>query len=145
VLQAIDLGAIGDVAGTKSIAWTHSKNTPYVPSPLLYGDWLYFYSGNNAQISIFDARTGESKLDAARLEGIFGVYASPVGAADRVYLTGRDGNCWVIKNGPQLEVLAKNKLDDNFDASPALVGREMFLRGRKHLYAISEKPKPGAN
>ena len=37
-----------------------------------------------------------------------------------------------------LQVIAKNKLDDGFDASPALVDREMFLRGYEHLYCISE-------
>lgn len=136
-LQAITLGRTGNLFGTDAIAWSHSRSTPYVSSPLLYGDWLYFFAGNNAQISILDARDGKPQLDAERLEGIFGVYASPVGAAQRVYLTGRDGNIWVIMNAPKLEVLAKNRLDDGFDASPALVGKELFLRGRKNLYAIA--------
>ena len=68
-----------------------------------------------------------------------GVYASPVGAAGRVYLTGRDGSFMVIKAGPKLEVLATNKLDDRFDASPAAVGRELFLRGHANVYCIAEK------
>jgi hypothetical protein len=107
-----------------------------VPSPLLYGDWLYFYANNNAQLSIFDAREGKPQVDAERLDGLFGIYASPVGAADRVYLTSRDGGTWVIRNGPKLEVLAKNKLDDGFDASPAISGRTLFLRGHQNLYAL---------
>lgn len=140
-LQAITLGRTGDLFGTKSIAWSYARSTPYVPSPLLYGNWLYFYANNNAQLSILDARDGQPQVDAERLEGMFGVYASPVGAADRVYLVGRDGNAWVIKNGPKVEVLAKNKLDDGFDASPAVAGREIFLRGRQSLYALSEAGK----
>jgi hypothetical protein len=69
---------------------------------------------------------------------MFGVYASPVGAGGRIYLTGRDGNFWVIKAGAgPLQVLAKNKLDDGFDASPAPVGTELFVRGRKHLYCLA--------
>jgi hypothetical protein len=35
-------------------------------------------------------------------------------------------------------VLAKNTLDDGFDASPALVDNEIFLRGQKYLYAIAQ-------
>lgn len=136
-LQAITLGETGDLTGTDAIAWSHNKSTPYVPSPLLYGDWLYFYANNNAQLSIFDAKEGKQQLDAERLDGLYGIYASPVGAADRVYLVGRDGGTWVIKNGPKLEVLAKNKLDDGFDASPAVVGNELFLRGRQNLYALA--------
>jgi hypothetical protein len=45
----------------------------------------------------------------------------------------------VLKAGKSVEVLATNKLDDRFDASPALVGKELFLRGQQHLYCISEE------
>ncbi|MBL9168445.1 MAG: PQQ-binding-like beta-propeller repeat protein [Verrucomicrobiales bacterium] len=137
-LQAITLGRTGDLTGTDAIAWSHNKSTPYVPSPLLYGDWLYFYAHNNAQLTILNAKDGQEHLNAERLEGLFGVYASPVGAADRVYLVSRDGGTWVIKNGPGLEVLAKNKLNDGFDASPAAVGKELLLRGREFLYSLAE-------
>ncbi len=64
-------------------------------------------------------------------------YASPVGAAGRVYLTSREGTRLVIKNQPTLQVLAINKLPEGIDASPALVGREMFLRGRRHLDCLA--------
>jgi outer membrane protein assembly factor BamB len=140
-LQAIQLGASGDLTGTDSIVWSHNKSTPYVPSPLLYGRHLYFYSGNNALLSIFDADTGKPGIEAERLTGLQGVYASPVGAADRVYLVGRDGGALVLRNADTLEVLATNKLEDGFDASPAPVGRELFLRGRENLYCLSESGK----
>jgi len=137
-LQAITLGKKGDLTGTDAIAWSHAKNTPYVPSPLLYGDYLYFYSNNNAQLSVFNAREGKQEIDAERLDGLFGVYASPTGAADRVYLTGRNGAVWVIRNGPKLDILAKNRLDDAFDATPAIAGNELFLRGKQNLYALAD-------
>lgn len=138
-LHAIRLGRTGELTGTDGVAWSLKKATPYVPSPLLYGDLLYFYAGNNAQLSIYDAKTGTPFLDAERLEGLFGIYASPTAASNRVYLVARDGGTWVIRHGSKLEVLAKNKLDDGFDATPALVGRELFLRGRESLYCLSEK------
>ena len=56
----------------------------------------------------------------------------------RVYILGRDGTGLVLDNGPELEILATNSLDDGFDASPAIVGDEMYLRGYHHLYRISE-------
>ena len=71
------------------------------------------------------------------MEGVPKVFASPVGAKGRVYLPGRDGATMVIKNGPTFEVLAKNTLDDGFDASPALVDKEIYLRGFKYLYSIA--------
>ena len=66
------------------------------------------------------------------------VFASPVGARGRVYLAGREGVTIVIRHGPAFEVLAKNKLDDGFDASPAVVDSEILLRGYEHLYSIGE-------
>lgn len=136
-LQAIRLDARGDVTDSAALIWSFHRYTPYVPSPLLYEGLLYLHSGNNAQLSIFGASDGKRHLEAERLDGLRGIYASPVGAAGRVILLGRDGGALVVRHAPRLEVLAVNRLDDGFDASPALVGREMFLRGRQHLYAIA--------
>ena len=43
----------------------------------------------------------------------------------------------VLKHGTTYEVLATNKLDDKFDASPALVGSEVYLRGYRYLYCVA--------
>ncbi len=137
-LLAVRLDSEGDVTETESVAWRYGRNTPYVPSPLLYGHRLYFHAGNNAMLSCFDARDGRKLIDAERLPGLAGVYASPLGAADRVYLVGREGGTLVIRHGDTLEILATNKLDDRFDASPAAVDRQLFLRGHRHLYCLEE-------
>jgi outer membrane protein assembly factor BamB len=71
-----------------------------------------------------------------RLDKAPNVFASPVGAAGRVYIPGRDGTTVVLRQGAKFEVLAENALDDGFDASPALVDRELYLRGYRYLYAI---------
>ncbi len=136
-LLAIRLGRTGDLTGTDAIVWQHHKSTPYVPSPLLYGDRLYFLANNNGLLSCFDARSGKALIDAERLEALPGIYASPVAAHDRVYLVGRDGAALVIQVADQLEILATNRLEDKFDASPAIAGRELFLRGSEHLYCLS--------
>ena len=70
--------------------------------------------------------------------GISNVYASPVGAANRVYITDREGTTLVIRHGEIPRILALNRLDDSFSASAAVVGRELYLRGRRNLYCISE-------
>ena len=138
-LQALRLDRSGDLTGTDGIVWSHAKSTPYVPSPLLVSDTLYFISNNSALLSAFDAVTGKAHFEAERLDGLNAVYASPVAADGRIYVVGRDGNTAVLRHGPRLEVLAKNHLEDGFDASPAIVGRQIFLRGRQSLYCISEK------
>ena len=59
-------------------------------------------------------------------------------AAGRVYVVGRDGTTVVLQNGSEFEMLARNSLDDGFDASPAIVDQEIYLRGFRFLYRISE-------
>jgi outer membrane protein assembly factor BamB len=138
-LKAIRLeGAKDDITGTPSIAWTLDRDTPYVPSPLLYDDVLYILKTNNGLLSAFDAKSGTPHYQLQRLAKAPNVFASPVGAAGRVYIPGRDGTTVVLRHGKAFEVLAENTLDDGFDASPALVGNEMLLRGYKNLYSIGQ-------
>jgi outer membrane protein assembly factor BamB len=136
-LLAIRLGKTGDLTDSDAIVWRHNKSTPYVPSPLLYEGKLYFFSGNNNVLSCFDAKTGKPIFEEQRLEGVQGVYASPVAANGRIYLVGRNGTTAVIKSSPKLEEIAVNRLNEKVDASPALAGQELFLRGHEHLYCLS--------
>jgi outer membrane protein assembly factor BamB len=137
-LLAIKLGREGDLTGTDAIAWSHNRGTPYVPSPLLYDNRLYFFSGNEARLSCFDVKTGKALFETQRVEDLQGVYASPLGAAGRVYLVGRNGTTVVIRHADKVEPLATNVLDDRIDASPAAVGKELFLRGHQYLYCIAQ-------
>ena len=131
--------AKGDITGTPAIIWSFDRDTPYVPSPLLYDNVLYFLKGNTGVLSAFEAKSGKPLYQVQRLEGAPNVFASPVGADGRVYVVGQDGGTVVLKHGPTFEVLATNKLDDKFDASPALVGNELYLRGYRYLYCIAGK------
>jgi outer membrane protein assembly factor BamB len=131
--------AKGDITGTPAVVWSMDRDTPYVPSPLLYDGILYFLKTNNGLLTAVDSKTGTPHYQAARIDAIPNVFASPVGAAGRVYIPGREGTTVVLKHGAKLEVLAVNELGDGFDASPALVDGEIFLRGYKYLYCIAEK------
>jgi len=138
-LLAIRLdGAKGDITGTDSILWSLDRDTPYTPSPLWYGDQLYFTKTNDGILSSYNAKTGDKYFGPVRLDEVPNIYASPVGASGRVYIAGRDGVTLVIEHGPDFKVLAANELDDGFDASPAVVDKEIYLRGKRYLYRISE-------
>ncbi len=137
-LKAIRLDqASGDITGTSAIAWSLDRDTPYVPSPLLYDDILYVLKSNSGILSAFEAKEGRPHYQAQRLPNISNVFASPVGAADRVYITGRDGVTVVLRHGSEFEVLSTNVLEEGFDASPAIAGDELYLRGARHLYSIA--------
>lgn len=138
VLRAIRFGgAKGNITGTPAVLWTQTRNTPFVSSPLLHGGVIYTLRENSSLLSAFDARTGEPHY-SERIDGLFNVYASPVGVGDRIYVAGREGTTAVIRHGADYELLAANTLDDGFDASPAVAGSDLFLRGQQHLYRISE-------
>lgn len=131
-------GAEGDITGTEQVAWSRRRRTPYVPSPLLYGDWLYFLNHYQGVLSRVRAKTGEEPDGPYRLRGMYEIYASPVGAGGRVYVTDRDGTTIVLRHGAhKLEVLARNELDESFSASAAIAGNEIYLRGARYLYCIA--------
>jgi outer membrane protein assembly factor BamB len=137
-LRAVRVGeAKGNIDGTSAVAWSFDRDTPYVPSPIISDGILYFLKTNSGILSAFDAKTGKPHYQNQRLDGLPNVFASPVAAKGRLYFTGREGATMVVRSGPTFEVLAKNQLDDGFDASPALVGREIILRGNKFLYNIA--------
>jgi outer membrane protein assembly factor BamB len=133
---AVPLDSRGDVTNSPKLAWKFNRGTPYVPSPLLLGDRLWFTRMNDAFLTVLDRKTGKPVLDGVRLPGVEAFYSSPVAAAGRVYLTDRGGTTLVLKAGDKLEVLATNELDDPIDASPVAVGKQLFLRGEKYLYCI---------
>lgn len=137
-LDAVRFGeAEGDITGSGAVAWSLDRDTPYVPSPLLHDGILYFTKGNNGIISAYDARSGRLLYGPERLSGVRSLYASPVAAGGRIYIPSRDGTTVVLAAGPAFELLAINMLDDGFDASPAAVDGELYLRGRQYLYCIA--------
>lgn len=136
-LAAIKLDSKGDVTGTDRVAWTYSAGTPYVPSPLLYGDRLFFLNTNTANLTCIDAKTGEAKFERAPLEGLGTIYASPVGAGGHIYIADREGKTAVVEQSDSFKSVAVNTLEDSFDATPVVVGNELYLRGSKHLYCIA--------
>ena len=128
--------AKGDITNTDAVVWSIHRDTPYVSSPLLYGDRLYLLKSDQAILSCLDARTGKAFYGPQRLRG---VYASPVGVQDRVYITGLNGTTAVVKHDTEFQVLALNELSERISASPVVIGDEIFLRGTDHLYCIAEE------
>jgi outer membrane protein assembly factor BamB len=128
--------AKGDVTGGPVQAWTYERDTPYVPSPLLYRGAVYFLKVNSGILTSLDAKTGAVRF-SERLAAVPNVYASPVAADGRIYVVGREGTTAVLDAGPVPKVLATNVLDDATDTTPALVDAEIYLRGAKNLYRIS--------
>lgn len=133
-------GAKGDITGTEQVAWELKRMTPYVSSPLLYDDTLYHIRHNQNVLVRLDPMTGQPRGELLRLDGLRDfIFSSPVGTADRIYITARDGRTVVLRRDAKNETLAVNQLEDSFSASPALVDRELYLRGERFLYCLAEE------
>ncbi len=129
--MAIRLGGSGDVSNSH-IAWRNERAMPYVPSPLLAGDFLHVISDTGIYTCL-DPTTGES-LHTGRQLG--SVHSSPVFAAGRVYLFEDSGTCTVIKNGAGFDVLAKNEIGEEVYATPAISAGSLFVRTESHVVRI---------
>ena len=136
---AVSLDATGEVGPGSGMLWKINKGTPYVASPLLSNGRLYFTEERQNLLTVLDAKTGKVLVDRERLPGVRSFYASPVAAAGRVYFTAQDGTTLVFKDDDTPELLSTNKLNEPIDASPALVGKQVFLRSHSRLYCIEGK------
>ena len=136
-MLAIDLDkAKGDITGTDAVVWQTNRDTPYVPSPLLYQNILYYHK-SRSDISARDALTGDLLYGPVGLDGARDmIYASPAGAAGRVYIPTRDGFTFILKAGPKFELIKVNMLEDSFSASPIILGGDIYLRGEESLYCL---------
>ena len=135
-LLAVPISGKGEQS--QNILWRRELGTPYVPSPVLYDGLLYFTQSNQAILSCVDAKTGKVLMERTRLPGLSNVYASLVGAGNHIYVLGRYGKTTVLKRTGKFDLVATNTLSDRFDASPAVVGDQLFLRGHKSLYCIGK-------
>jgi outer membrane protein assembly factor BamB len=133
IAMAINLGGSGDLADT--VAWKYAKGTAYVPSPILYGDYLYLTSDRGV-LTCLDAKTGEVKYEGGRVPVPASFTASPIAFDDKILMTSEDGDTFVIKAGPKHEVLGTNSVGEPVYASPAVADGNIFIRGERNLYCI---------
>jgi len=133
-LLAIRPGGSGDLTDTPSVVWRYDKGTAYVPSPILYGDYLYLITDAGA-LTCLEAKTGKL-IYQARLPVPAQFTASPVAFEGKILVISEDGEGFVLRAGPTPEVLKVNSLGEPIFASPAISGGKIFLRGGNHLYCI---------
>jgi outer membrane protein assembly factor BamB len=135
IAMAIRLGQNGDLTGTPNVPWTYAKGTAYVPSPILYGDYLYLTTDRGI-LTCIDAKTGEVKYEGGRIPIPATFTASPVAFEGKILMTSEDGDTFMVKAGPKHEILGTNSVGEPVYASPAIADGRIFIRGEKNLYCI---------
>jgi len=135
IAYAIKLGQNGDLTGTQNVPWKYEKGTAYVPSPILYGDYLYLTTDRGI-LTCIDAKTGEVKYEGGRIPIPATFTASPVAFENKILMTSEDGDTFIVKAGPKHEILGTNSVGEPVYASPAIADGRIFIRGEKNLYCI---------
>ena len=130
--MAIRLGGRGDVSETH-VSWRVPTGAPYVSS-LLYYDGLLYMATETGIATAIDPATGE-RVWRTRLGGVF--TASPVAGDGKVYFVAENGDTFVLKAGPEGELLAQNPLGERSLASPAISDGHLFIRTDEHLIRIA--------
>jgi outer membrane protein assembly factor BamB len=117
---------------TPEVSWRFARGTPTMPSPLLVDRYLYFISDNGV-FTCLDAITGEEKYR----ERLSGNFSSSLWFADgKLFISNREGVTYVLQPGETFMLLAKNELPDAIFATPAAIGKSIYLRTEEHLYCI---------
>jgi outer membrane protein assembly factor BamB len=135
IAMAIRLGQSGDLTGTPNVPWKYAKGTAYVPSPILYGDYLYLTTDRGI-LTCIDAKTGEVKYEGGRIPIPATFTASPVAFEGKILMTSEDGDTFIVKSGPKHEILGTNSIGEPVYASPGIADGRIFIRGEKNLYCI---------
>lgn len=137
IALAIKAGGTGDITGTSQLVWTYNKGTAYVPSPILYGDYVYLTT-DRGLLTCLDAKTGKIEYEGARVPVPATFSASPVAYEGKILMTSEDGETFVLKAGPKHEIIRTNSLGEPVYASPAIADGGIFIRGEKNLFAIGK-------
>jgi outer membrane protein assembly factor BamB len=138
-------GAAGDISldekqsSNAHIAWSKMRGGPYMPTPILYGKYLYTCS-NAGMIVCYEAETGK-QVYKERLGGT-SYTASPVAADGKLYFTSEEGVVRVVRAGPQMELLAVNDMGDICMATPAISNGMLFVRTQHSLIAVGREESP---
>ena len=129
-------GGQGDVTNSH-LAWSTPRGSPFVPSPILYGEHLYTVNDMASIVRSFEATSGrvlwQGRLGVAQREGFS---ASPVAVDGKVFFTNDDGETFVLRAGPTFQLMHVNNLGERTLASPALVDGKWYIRTDQHLVAI---------
>jgi hypothetical protein len=139
-VYAIRPGVTGDISlpqgreSSEAIAWSNTREGTYIPTPVVYGDYLYTCN-NTGIVTAYDAKTGQRAFRGRIGEG--GAFAaSPIAADGKLYFASEDGDVHVVAAGPGLTPIVKNAMKEVIVATPAISDGLIIVKTMKHVYGI---------
>jgi len=141
-IYAIRLDARGDltldegVDRSDYVAWSDTKGGPYMPTPIVYGDYLYVCS-NSGILTCYQAVTGELVYKKRlSMKGNRSFVGSPIAADGHLYLTSEEGETVVIQAGPTFSLISNNFCEENCLTTPSISKGAIYIRGQNHIFAF---------
>ena len=138
-IYAIDEAAEGELSidpdDCEHMAWSSPRGGIYMQTPLVYGEELYMCSDGGI-LACYDSGTGERIYRERLGTGLTGFSGSAVAADGKLYFSGEDGTVFVVRAGPEFEVIAENDLGETCMSTPAVSEGRLFFRTRHHVVAI---------
>jgi outer membrane protein assembly factor BamB len=135
-------GATGDISvptgqdSTASVVWRKPRGSPYTPTPIVYGGYLYVCNDNGV-LTVYDANSG-TQVYVHRIGTTNSTFsASPIAGNGQLYFSSEDGEVFVVKAGPVYELLATNQMGEPLMATPAVSDGLILIRGQRHILAVA--------
>ena len=142
-IYAVKVSATGDISlaeeatNNQYVAFSYSKGSNYIPTPIVYNEYLYCGSDRGV-LSCYEAKTGKLKYREKLALGSVAFSASPVAADGKIYFTAEKGEIFVVEAGPEFKMLNVNKMGETCMATPAISQGTIFFRTRYQLVAVAE-------
>jgi len=139
-IYAVNLDARGDISlgdgetSNAHIVWSQDRNGSYMATPMVYGEYIYICELGGI-LSCYDVKTGK-RVYQKRI-GTSSFTSSPVAGDGKIYISSEDGDVYIVKAGPNYELLETNSLDELCLATPAISEGILIFRTKDHLVAIS--------
>ena len=127
-----------DVGNANGLLWRNERGGSYMSTPIVVGDHIYL-GNTNGVLRCFHAITGNRVYEKRLASGAY-LVASLVAANEKIYCTAEDGTVYVVKAGPEFELLSTNRLGQPCLATPAISAGIMYFRTAKSLLAIGPNP-----
>ena len=138
IIQAVRGGGQGDVTKTHVVWNLESKSPSNISSPLV-ADGRVFVVKKGGISASFDAQTGDEIFSKKRIRNFGNYYASPIAGDGKIYVQGENGFLVVLRQGPKIDVLAKNDMGDSVVATPAIADGRIYVRTLTKLHCFSEQ------
>lgn len=117
---------------TATEAWRTTKQTPHVPTPLVYKDWIFLWSDQGIA-SCLEHATGKT-IWKKRVTGNY--FGSPICVDGKLYCIDVDGTVTVISASDQYRMFGRFPLGQPSKSTPAYSNGSLYFRTDSKLFAL---------